>query len=260
MSFNTSSLLRININDLYQSDLIEEGNVYSLKNNKGLLYELILIQGYIIELSEISGRENQIIFKFFVNDYSAGVWIHTSDEHLIQDMKSWDFIEVMGSVEFLPNNDDNTMELFIRPTTIVKLEDPQKELLHIMDTNLQKKYYPEMVKKINASSSYQREYVKVDSSSVPETLLTNVVHAETTQLNNEKNLESLNDSEQSFESIIISIIKNEDSSDGVALETIKMKLDEIRSLEENELEDIIFNMQMEGDLYEPTFRRYKVND
>ena len=67
-------------------------------------------------------------------------------------------------------------------------------------------------------------------------------------------------SKNSRESMIIDIIKANDTGEGVALDIIKMNLDKSHPIEENELEDIIFNLQMEGDLYEPTFRKYRVND
>lgn len=255
MSFRTSPLLRISIKDLYQSKLIEEGNIYSLKNEEGIIYNLVLIQGFITEISEIKGREEQIIHKLFINDYSAGVWIHTSDKKLIQAINLWDFTEVMGSVEFFPNFENDYLELFIRPQTIELIEDLNTEILHIIDSQTQKKSYPQILSKIRFRTQQDHQIIDKNNynalKSTEEDTLSSMDGPEEIEDDNSKN---------NRESMIIEIIKANDTGEGVALDIIKMNLDKIHPIEENELEDIIFNLQMEGDLYEPTFRRYRVND
>jgi RPA family protein len=157
MSFRTNPLFRISIKDLYESELVEEGNIYSLKSNEGVFYNLVLIQGYLTETSEIKGREDQIINKLFVNDFSAGIWVHTSDSSLLQDISQWDFIEVIGTVEFLPNEEGNSLELFIRPQIIQTLNDPNNEILHVIETKVQKKNYPQIMAKMNYRSQQETD-------------------------------------------------------------------------------------------------------
>ncbi|MHA1989950.1 MAG: hypothetical protein ACW981_00305 [Candidatus Hodarchaeales archaeon] len=253
MSFRTNPLFRISIKDLYESELVEEGNIYSLKNNEGVFYNLVLIQGYLIETSEIKGREDQTINKLFVNDFSAGIWVHTSDPSLLQDISPWDFIEVIGTVEFLPNEEGNSLELFIRPQMIKTLNDPNNEILHVFETKVQKKNYPQIMTKMN----YRRQQeTEIQYREIKET---EKDVSKITSNDTEVNAAGVED-QIDLNSMIIKIIKENDSGEGVALEIIKKSLDQTHPTEENELEDLIFNLQMEGDLYEPTFRRYRVND
>jgi RPA family protein len=253
MSFRTNTLFRISIKDLYESELIEEGNIYSLKNNEGIFYNLVLIQGYLIETSEIKGREDQTINKLFVNDFSAGIWVHTSDSNLLQDISQWDFIEVIGTVEFLPNEEGNSLELFIRPKKIQLLNDPKNEILHVFDTKVQKKNYPQILEKMKYRSQQETDsqYREIKETEKDVSAITS---------NDTEGSTAGDEDQQDLDSMIIKIIKENDSGEGVALEIIKKKLDQTHPTDENELEDLIFNLQMEGDLYEPTFRRYRVND
>jgi RPA family protein len=275
MSFRRSPYLRIQIKDLYNATINFDGTGYTLIDSSGLTFEYIIVCGTVTEKKEISNNDGRFIYQLLLDDQTGAIWVNTTDKETTSHINLWDNAEVIGSLEFLPDKTSTSIELNIRPINIQTIIDPYKYVLHTLDARIQKKLYPELIRKLDSFQKATERFLKeVAVEKEVEVGTTNGFKEESSIEDTESlQLDSINyedplfqDKETSsqtatgLEEYIIKVLSSEDHGEGVSFERIKQLLIQSKGIDEVELEDTIFNMQMEGTIFEPTWRVYRLSE
>ena len=263
---------RLQIQQLYEAEVVNKGSNYSLKSDTGLFYHDIMICGIITEFEP--KNQDKGIFKVLLDDTTGSIWIDVQNYKFKDKLSLWKSFEIYGTIQAAKSS-NNTFELSLVPHAIIPIMDPQKELLHALDASYQTLHAKEIfaryenVDNITVEPEYsegsQQRFSQHTGNDEEEFFYTedadnNFSGGMESNTDSNNTDENSSDSHTDIETQIIKIIRKEDSGKGVSFDSIREQLEKIKHLEISELEDVIFDLQMEGTIFEPTWRVYRLSE
>src|SRR3972149_872234 len=108
-------LIRARIQDFYRASVEFDGTSYTLRDDSGLVLTNALIMGFVTTIEESVNRDGLPLYHLLIDDSSGSIWVYTADEVLIHDIQIWDQVEVIGTIEFQPEEDGKRVVLLVRP-------------------------------------------------------------------------------------------------------------------------------------------------
>lgn len=272
-NYKKAPAFRLQIKQLYEAEVVHKGSSYVLKSIAGMNYNDIVLCG-IITAFEPQNQPNNY-FKVLIDDTTGSIWLDVRNYQFKEKLSLWKLFEIYGTIQILESSND-TFELSLIPQAIIPITDPHKELLHALDASYQTLHTKEIFLKyessaggINSRSEFSedslgRSHKNIDTDN-EEFLFSE--NADDSLLNDtefgiaDNNQETSDtDSHTNIETQIIKIIRKEDTGKGVSFDSIREQLEKTKHLEISELEDIIFDLQMEGTIFEPTWRVYRLSE
>lgn len=176
-----------------------------------------------------------------IDDGTGSLWIKTSSSKA-EDLKKWDFIRVIGTIN-LDTSNGKDYELMVISDAINKVTDYNWELVHILESQK-----TQSTKHINKPSAQ-----KVTNENLTRGSPDNLKSA------NKKETES-EDSSSNIETIsqkIERILRENDSGNGVEFSVIMGNLGDV---DESEVDDLLFELAYEGKVYQPRPDYYRIMD
>ncbi len=182
-------------------------------------------------------------YLFKIDDGTGSLWIKTTSR-IAESLKKWDFIRVLGYVN-LDTSNGKDYELMVISDGIYKVNDYNWELVHILES-LHNRAKKKAIKPSNKKSLEPSTTTKIKAS----------------EKDNETSEEPIADEEQitGLESIaqkIERILRENDSGNGVEFSVI---MGILGSVDESEVDDVLFELAYEGKVYQPRPDYYKIMD
>jgi hypothetical protein len=246
MSYRRDSYSIFRIKDLLDGSIKTDTTptLFS-KNNVPIgyvkLYGIVTDKTTDDSINQITGHQDYL---FKIEDGTGSTWVKTSHPNAIE-IKKWDFIRTIGFVALSTSN-GKEYEIEVISDVVVKLDDFNWELVHILESQKAKNKFLQSNKKAKKS---------INNS----TKINNDVDSNISKAESKLSIEEI-DSEPELESLtskIEKILREFDSGNGVEFSFI---LKTIGDKDESEVDDILFELAYEGKVYQPRPDYYKIMD
>lgn len=238
MSFRRDSYSILRIGTILQGTVkVDRSPLLYLNQNN--LVKLIKIYGIITDKvlnDEISVDSSKAGYLFKVDDGTGAVWVKSSSFNA-ETLKKWDFVRIIGSID-LDISDGKTYEIVVEAQAIQKVTNKNWELVHILESNNNKQSAKSSKKQISKSP-------KPDENESPST----------DSFIDEQEQET--PGQETLPAKIERILRENDTGNGVEIETILKLAGEV---DEQEVDDILFELAYEGKVFQPKPDYYRIMD
>ena len=246
MSFrrDSYSILRI-CNILDGSITIDKGPILYSKQQNPVKY--VKIYGIITDKTlddSINQESGATDYLLKIDDGTGSLWVKSSSIHN-ENLQKWDFVRVIGYVT-LDTANGKDYEIMIRTDTIFKINDQNWELVHILESNKGSFSQKQQTKPKNK----QQKSPSINEGVKETTSKSKSASEEVQSEPEEPELESLTNK-------IERILREFDTGNGVEFSVIMNK---IGSVDESEVDDILFELAYEGKVYQPRPDFYRIMD
>lgn len=240
MSFRRDSYSIVRLNTLLSGSIkVDRSSLLYLDQNNPVKF--IKTYGTIVDkaLDDGDPNSNGNNYLIKIDDGTGSVWIKANSIHAAE-LKKWDFVRVIGYI-LLDTSNGKDYDLSIFAEAIKKVENKNWELVHILEAQQTKgrQKTKNSSKKTNGQESNQEGEVKPNEVAEVSNMLEEPEEPE----------------EESLTSKIEKILRENDSGNGVEFSVI-LKL--AGTVEESEVDDILFELAYEGKVYQPRPDFYKI--
>ena len=246
MSFRRDSYTSLRIGHILNGSItIDKSPILYSKQQNPVKY--VKIYGIITDKTlddSINQESGATDYLLKIDDGTGSLWVKSSSIHN-ENLQKWDFVRVIGYVT-LDTANGKDYEIMIRTDTIFKIDDPNWELVHILESNKGSFSQKQQTKPKNK----QQKSPSINEGVKETTSKSKSVSEEVQSEPEEPELESLTNK-------IERILREFDTGNGVEFSVI---MDKIGSVDESEVDDILFELAYEGKVYQPRPDFYRIMD
>ena len=237
MSFQRDSYSILRISNLLEGSITIDRSPILYSNHQNPV-KYVKIYGIITDktLDDSINQETGTTDNLFkIDDGTGSLWVKISSVHN-ENLQKWDFVRVIGYVN-LDTSNGKDYEIMIRTDTMLKINDPNWELVHILES------LKGITQKQQKSTRANEEISEIsdDSSSASDEEQSEAEKPELDSLTNK----------------IEHILREFDTGNGVEFSVI---MDKVGSVDESEVDDILFELAYEGKVYQPRPDFYRIMD
>lgn len=246
MSFRRESYSIVRIGNLLEGS-IKIDRIPILLTNHQIPVKYIKFYGIITDktiddtINSETGRPDYLLK---LDDGTGSVWVRSSSSRCDQ-LNKWDFIRIIGFIT-IDIADSKDYEIMVSANAVLKTEDHNWELVHILE------------------STRDKTLSKKDNESIKKTTRPSAINEEH-QSSEEGGLSTLEDKESSEDESALEtlaqkierILRENDAGNGVEFTVIMSNVD---SANESEVDDILFELAYEGKVYQPRPDYYRIMD